>query len=64
VVRNKTKKETVRQKQLKILSLFGTIDFDPKYDYKAERKKRRGVLEPLGTSVSSLILKRTNKSLA
>jgi len=29
------------RKRLEILSLFGTIDFDPKYDYKAERKKRR-----------------------
>jgi len=47
---HKTKKEAVtaalseyvtHRKQLEILSLFGTIDFDPKYDYKAERKKRR-----------------------
>lgn len=28
------------RKRLKILSLFGKIDFDPKYDYKAERKRR------------------------
>jgi Arc/MetJ family transcription regulator len=50
VGRHKTKKEAVtaalsqyiaRHKQLEILSLFGTIDFDPKYDYKAERRKRR-----------------------
>jgi hypothetical protein len=47
---HKTKKEAVtaalseyvtHRKQLEILSIFGTIDFDPKYDYKAERKKRR-----------------------
>jgi Arc/MetJ family transcription regulator len=47
---HKTKKEAVtaalsqyiaRHKQLEILSMFGTIDFDPKYDYKAERRKRR-----------------------
>ena len=39
---HKTKKETVsaalseyvaRRKQLKILELFGTIDYDPDYDY-------------------------------
>jgi hypothetical protein len=29
------------QIDLEILSLFGTIDFDPNYDYKAERRKRR-----------------------
>jgi hypothetical protein len=28
-----------RRKQLRILDLFGTIDFDPKYDYKAERSR-------------------------
>jgi hypothetical protein len=39
VVRNKTKKETVREKQIEIVSLFGSIDFDPKYDYKAEPKE-------------------------
>ncbi len=27
--------------QLKILELEGTIDYDPDYDYKAERGKRR-----------------------
>jgi hypothetical protein len=30
-----------QRKRLEILSLFGTIDFDPNYDHKAERKKRR-----------------------
>lgn len=47
---HKTKKEAVtaalseyvaRRKQLEILSLFGTIDFDPTYDYKAERRRKR-----------------------
>jgi Arc/MetJ family transcription regulator len=47
--RHRTKKETVnaaldeyirRRKQLKALSLFGTIDYDPRYDYKRERSKR------------------------
>ena len=44
----RTKKATVtealeeyiqRRKQVKILKLFGTIDFDPKYDYKKQRRK-------------------------
>ncbi len=28
-----------RRKQAKILELFGTVDFDPKYDYKKQRRK-------------------------
>jgi Arc/MetJ family transcription regulator len=44
----RTKKATVtealeeyiqRRKQAKILKLFGTIEFDPKYDYKKQRRK-------------------------
>jgi Arc/MetJ family transcription regulator len=47
---HKTKKEAVTRaleeyvryhKQQKILSDFGTVDFDPKYDYKAERRRKR-----------------------
>ncbi|HYY70021.1 MAG TPA: type II toxin-antitoxin system VapB family antitoxin [Terriglobales bacterium] len=49
---HKTKKEAVtaaldeyirRRKQLEILKLAGAIDYDPTYDYKAarQRKKRR-----------------------
>jgi hypothetical protein len=47
---HKTKKEAVtaalaeyvkHRKQLGILKLFGTIDFDPTYDYKAERRRPR-----------------------
>jgi Arc/MetJ family transcription regulator len=47
---HKTKKEAVttalseyvaHRKRLEILSSFGTIDFDPKYDYKVERKRKR-----------------------
>lgn len=30
-----------RRKQLEVLSLFGTIDFDPNYDYKRERRRKR-----------------------
>jgi hypothetical protein len=30
-----------RRSQLEILSLFGTIDYDPTYDYKAERRRKR-----------------------
>jgi hypothetical protein len=45
----KTKKEAVnealaefvqRRKQLKIIELFGTVDFDPEFDYKAARRAR------------------------
>ena len=45
----KTKKATVTEalrefithrRQLEILDLFGKVDFDPKYDYKHERKQR------------------------
>jgi hypothetical protein len=47
---HRTKKATVnaaleeyiqRRKQLEILDLFGKIDFDPDYDYKAQRDFRR-----------------------
>ena len=46
--RHKTKKEAVtaalreyiqRRKQLKILALAGTIEYDPRYNYKALRRK-------------------------
>lgn len=45
---HKTKKATVtealeeyirRRKQSQILGLFGTVEFDPKYDYKKQRRK-------------------------
>ena len=45
----KTKKEAVtealqeyiaRRKQAQITRLFGTIDFDPAYDYKKQRRRR------------------------
>ena len=47
----KTKKATVnealreyvqRRRQLEAIKLFGTIDFDPDYDYKRERRRKRG----------------------
>jgi hypothetical protein len=47
---HKTKKEAVttalqeyiqRHRQQRILADFGTIDFDPGYDYKAERRRKR-----------------------
>jgi Arc/MetJ family transcription regulator len=47
---HKTNKEAVtaalneyikHQRRLSILELAGTIDFDPAYDYKAERKGKR-----------------------
>ena len=45
---HKTKKDAVtaalseyvrRRKQQRILDAFGTVDFDPPYDYKAERER-------------------------
>ena len=30
-----------RREQLRILELFGTIDYDPDYDYKAQRARAR-----------------------
>ena len=47
---HRTKKETVtaaldeyirRRRQQEILSLFGTIDYDPNYDYKRVRGLKR-----------------------
>ena len=47
--RHKTKKAAVtealveyiqRRKQLKIIDIFGTIEFDPDYNYKEMRKRR------------------------
>jgi len=29
-----------RRKQARIADVFGTIDFDPTYDYKVQRKRR------------------------
>jgi len=46
----KTKKEAVtealeeyiaRRSQRRITHLFGTIEYDPRYDYKAQRRRRR-----------------------
>jgi hypothetical protein len=48
--RHKTRKDAVtaalveyiqRRKLLRILGAFGTVDFDPRYDYKAERRDGR-----------------------
>ena len=47
--KHKTKKEAVnaalaeyvkRHREQRIVDYFGTIDFDPAYDYKAERRRR------------------------
>jgi len=46
---HRTKKATVtealmeyiqRRRQTRIIDLFGTIDFDPDYDFKAQRRRR------------------------
>jgi Arc/MetJ family transcription regulator len=48
--KHKTKKEAVttalqeyvrRHRQRRILEAVGTFDFDPTYDYKAERRRKR-----------------------
>ena len=48
--RHKTKKEAVttalteyvqRRKRLRILDQFGTVEYEPRYDYKAERRRPR-----------------------
>jgi hypothetical protein len=48
--RHKTKRETVnaaldeyirRRLQVGVIAMFGTIDYDPEYDYKRERAKKR-----------------------
>lgn len=48
--KHRTKKEAVtaaldeyvrRRKQMEIISLFGTIDYDPEYDYKRARRMKR-----------------------
>ncbi len=48
--KHKTKKEAVtvalqeyirRNRQQRILADFGTVDFDPEYNYKAERRRKR-----------------------
>lgn len=50
VGQHKTKKDAVTaalreyikyRRQLKIVPLAGTIDFDPDYDYKAQRRRKR-----------------------
>ena len=50
VGKHKTKKEAVtaaldeyvrRRKQVRVLEAFGSFEFDPGYDYKAERRKKR-----------------------
>lgn len=49
VGRHRTKKDAVtaalseyvkRHRQQKIIQAFGTVDFDPAYDYKVERRRR------------------------
>lgn len=48
--RHKTEEEAVsaalkeyvqHRKQMEILEMFGTIDYDPEYDYKAERGRNQ-----------------------
>jgi Arc/MetJ family transcription regulator len=39
VVEEALREYVQRRKQLKILELFGTIEYDPEYDYKQQRQK-------------------------
>jgi hypothetical protein len=48
--RHRTKRETVnaaldeyiqRRKQQELIGLFGKIDYEPSYDYKQERRRKR-----------------------
>ena len=48
---HKTKREAVtaalseyvqHRRQLEVIQHFGTVDFDPSYNYKAERRRKRG----------------------
>ena len=57
--RHETKNEAVttllseyitHRKQVKILDLFGTIDFDRTYDYKADRRRKDSVNRPSGSN--------------
>ena len=49
--KHKTKKDAVnaaleeyvrQRKRMELIDAFGTFDFDPAYDYKAERRRKRG----------------------
>jgi hypothetical protein len=40
-----------RRKQVEILKLFGTIDYDPAYDYKKNRQLDRIEIDPIDNSL-------------
>jgi hypothetical protein len=42
--------DVAHRKQVEILDLFGTIDFDSTYDYKADRRRKDSVNRPSGKS--------------
>lgn len=35
-----SRKELRTQKQMEIIKLFGTVEYDPAYDYKRERSRK------------------------
>jgi hypothetical protein len=45
----KLSEDIAHRKRLEILDLFGTVDFDPTYDYKAERRRKDSVNKPSGS---------------
>jgi Bacterial antitoxin of type II TA system, VapB len=69
---HKIKKEAVTQaleeyiryhKQQRILEDFGTLDFDPAYDYKAARRRKGQLMVLVDTPVWSLSLRRRGVDL-
>ncbi len=69
---HKTKRDAVnaalaeyvqRRKQMRITGLFGKIDYDPAYDYKAERQQTR-MMVVVDTSIWSLALRRVSGALS
>ncbi len=70
---HRTKKATVtealeeyvqRRKQLRVVRLFGTIDYDPDYDYKAQRARSISPSSDICRAGRVLITGATSKSPA
>jgi len=40
VIEEALQEYVLRRKQQQVLSLFGTLDYDPEYDYKKQRTRR------------------------
>lgn len=44
--RDRSDPEALALQRRRILELFGSLDWDPDYQYKAERRRRGGVAHP------------------